>query len=173
ATSNVTSPLTTLGQDDGFLNKYLARVEGDSDFSGIAQDVFDAFKLGRAAIVAKNYEVRDAQADIIRQKISEVIAIRAVYYLQSGKNAIENNDFGAAFHDLSEGYGFVYSLRFTRNNQDDLSYFSQSEVQDFLNNILNDGPNGLWDVTPATLDAISTSIASKFSFTVAEASSAD
>ncbi len=171
--ADAASPLATLGADDSFLNKYLGRVEGDSDFAGIAQDIFDAFKLGRAAIVAKNYEVRDQQAAIIRQKISEVIAIRAVYYLQSGKTAIENQDFGGAFHDLSEGYGFVYSLRFTRNNQDDMAYFSRSEVDGFIDAIMNDGANGFWDVTPETLDTISEAIATKFSFTVAQAANAD
>ena len=51
---------------DSFLNKYLQRVENDPDFTGIAQDIYNAFKLGRAAIVAKNYDVRNAQAEIIR-----------------------------------------------------------------------------------------------------------
>ncbi len=71
-----------------------------SDFAGIAQDIFDAFKLGRAAIVAKDYELRNEQAEILRTKISEVIGIRSVYYLQQGKNAIEAQNFGTAFHDL-------------------------------------------------------------------------
>ncbi|MAM28476.1 MAG: DUF4856 domain-containing protein [Flavobacteriaceae bacterium] len=167
------NPLATIGEDDSFLNKYVGSVAGDSDFSEIATEIFNAFKLGRAAIVAKNYEVRDAQAAIIRQKISEVIAIRAIYYLQNGKTAIENEDFGAAFHDLSEGYGFVYSLRFTRNNQDDNSFFTRSEVDEFTEAMLNDGENGLWDVNPATLDTISEAIAAKFSFTVAQAATAD
>lgn len=167
--ANAATPLTTLGEDDGFLNKYLGRVEGDSDFTGIADEIYNAFKLGRAAIVAKNYEVRDAQAEIIRQRVSEVIAIRAIYYLQSGKAAIENEDFGVAFHDLSEGYGFVYSLRFTRDNQNDQSLFTRSEVDAFIQDIMTDGPNGLWDVTPASLDTVSEAIAAKFSFTVADA----
>ncbi|MDX1463021.1 MAG: DUF4856 domain-containing protein [Marinirhabdus sp.] len=169
ASANEVNPLEDLGEADGFLNKYLFRVDGDADFNGIAQEIYDAFKLGRAAIVASNYEVRDEQAAIIRQKVSEVIAVRAIYYLQSGKTAIINQDLGGAFHDLSEGYGFVYSLRFTRNNQDGSSFFSRSEVDDFISMMLNDGENGLWDITPQTLDAISEAIASKFSFTVAEA----
>lgn len=167
------SPLTTLGEDDSFLNKYLGRVEADTDFAGIAEDLYTAFKLGRAAIVAKNYEVRDAQATIIRQKVSEIIAIRAVYYLQNGKTAIEDGNFGAAFHDLSEGYGFVYSLRFTRNSVDGTSFFSTSEVASFLENMTTDGPNGFWEVTPAMLDGVSDAIAAKFSFSVAEAASVD
>ena len=87
--SDESDPLATLGED-AFLNKYLSRVERDSDFEGIAQQVFDAFKLGRAAIVAGDYSVRDEQANIIRELISKVIAVRAVYYLQQGKNGIPN-----------------------------------------------------------------------------------
>lgn len=168
---NPADPNPTIGQDDNFLNKYIGRVENDDDFAGIAKEIFDAFKLGRAAIVAEDYELRDEQADIIREAISKVIAIRAVYYLQSGKNAITANDMGAAFHDLSEGYGFIYSLRFTRNTATDQPYFSKTEVDGFINSLLGDGNNGLWDVETATLDDISNAIAEKFEFTVAQAGS--
>lgn len=157
----------TTGDDDSFLNKYVGRVEGDSDFAGISQEIFDAFKLGRAAIVESNYEVRDEQAEFLRIKLSEVIGIRAVYYLQQGKNAIETNAFGTAFHDLSEGFGFIYSLQFTRNPDTNAPYFSKEEVDDFIDE-LTEG-NGLWEVTPATLDEMSTTIAARFDFTVAQA----
>ena len=167
-TVNQPNPLATIGDDDSFLNKYVGKVAGSTNFPTIAQDIFDAFKLGRAAIVAKNYQVRDEQAVILKQKISEVIAIRAIYYLQGGKTAVEANDFGGAFHDLSEGYGFLTSLRFTRDTQTGTSIFTKSDVDGYLNDIMSDGPNGLWNVTPQTLDAISEDIASRFDFTVAQ-----
>ena len=167
------NPNATVGDDDGFLNKYIGRVEDDPDFAGIAEDIFDAFALGRAAIVAQNYELRDQQAAILREKISEIIGIRAVYYLQQGKLAIDqaNPDYGTAFHELSEGYGFIYSLRFTRQPGTDASYFSRTEVDELLQDLLSDGPNGLWEVTPETLDTISEVIASRFNFSVAQAGS--
>lgn len=158
------NPLTTLGNDDGFLNKYLARVDSDEDFAGIAQDVFDAFALGRAAIVEGDYELRDKQAQILREKISTVIAVRAIYYLQSGKAAIEAGDMGAAFHDLSEGFGFVYSLQFTRVPNTGQPYFTKSEVDGFLDTMT--AGNGLWDVSVEDLDSISAEIASEFSFSL-------
>ena len=37
--------------------------------------------------------------------------------------------------------------------------------------LLADGDNGLWDVTPATLDALSDQIAAKFNFSVEQAGS--
>ncbi len=168
--ADAADPNADLGADS-FLNKYIGRVEGDTDFEGIANDIFDAFKLGRAAIVAKEYELRDAQAAIIKKKLSEIIAIRAVYYLQQAKNSLvqETPAYGTAFHDLSEGYGFIYSLQFTRRPDSDAPYFSKSETDALLIDLLDDGENGLWDVTAETLDALSNVIADRFDFTLEQA----
>ncbi|AOW21320.1 DUF4856 domain-containing protein [Urechidicola croceus] len=165
-TDDATSP--ALGADS-FLNKYLARVENDADYAGIAQSVYDAFKLGRAAIVAKNYEIRDEQAEIIREEISKVIAVRAIYYLQQGKAALDGGDYGSAFHDLSEGFGFIYSLQFTRQSNTTSPYFTKVEVDAFIAQLMAD--NGFWNVTAETLDSISEDIADAFGLTVAQAGS--
>ncbi|WP_020533035.1 DUF4856 domain-containing protein [Flexithrix dorotheae] len=170
------NPNPTVGSDDDFLNKYLGRVDGDEDFSGIADDLFNALKLGRAAIVENGYSLRDEQVKIIREKVSQVIAVRAVYYLQQGKAALpddRNNEaaYGSTFHALSEGYGFIYSLRFTRMPDSDQPYFTKSEVDTMLSKLMGDGANGLWDIEESTLDSISEEIAAKFDFTVAEAGS--
>lgn len=165
ASADGENPLNTLGSDDAFLNKYLGRVEDDSDFAGIAKEIFDAFKLGRAAIVAKNYTLRDEQAESIRENLSKVIGIRAVYYLQSGKNAISNGNYGSAFHDLSEGFGFVTSLRYTRKPNSSEPYLSAEEI----NTIVIEGlesENGFWELTPEFLDQASAQIASAFGFEV-------
>ncbi|MFD2561636.1 DUF4856 domain-containing protein [Aquimarina rubra] len=172
ASVNPANPNATIGLDDNFLNKYIGRVEGDADFEGIAEEIYNAFKLGRAAIVAKNYTVRDQQATIIKEKISEIIAIRAVYYLQQGKTKLEaaTIDYASAFHDLSEGFGFIYSLQFTRRSDSNTPYFTRTEVQSLIDDLMS-GTNGLWDVTPETLETMSETIASKFDFTVAQAGS--
>lgn len=166
-------PNASIGADDSFLNKYLGRVEGDSDFSGIADEILDAFKLGRAAIVAGEYELRDRQAAIISQKLSEIIAIRAVYYLQQARLVLEGSNpaYGTAFHDLSEGFGFIYSLRFTRNGSG-MPYFNRNEVDQLLDQLMAD-TNGWWDINPAVLDDLSNTIASRFDFTVAQAGSSN
>jgi len=157
----------TLGADS-FLNKYLARVEGDPDFQGIAATIYDAFKLGRAAIVNNDYLTRDDQVDIIRENISKVIAIRAIYYLQQGKANL-GTDWASAFHDLSEGFGFVYSLQFTRKPGTNAAYFSTSEVNGFISTLTSG--NGFWDITADQLDTMSETIAARFSFTVSQARS--
>ncbi|MGY3795089.1 DUF4856 domain-containing protein [Aquimarina sp. 433] len=172
ASADPANPNPTIGDADSFLNKYIGRVEGDPDFAGIAAEIYDALKLGRAAIVAKNYTVRDAQAAIVKEKVSEIIGIRAVYYLQQGKNGLEAGtvDYASVFHDLSEGFGFIYSLQFTQNPATNQPYFSKTEVEVLLNQLMG-ATNGLWDVTPTTLDSLSDTIAAKFSFTVAQAGS--
>jgi hypothetical protein len=163
------NPLTSLGSDDEFLNKYLGRVANNPDFANIEVDLFNAFKLGRAAIVASNYALRDEQAARIQEKISEIIGIRAVYYLQAGKNAFAANQNGTALHDLSEGYGFIYSLQFTHNPATAQPYFSNAEVNQMLIDLTSEGPNGFWDLSPERLDGLSQNIANRFSFTLAQA----
>lgn len=160
------NPDTPVLGADNFLNKYLDRVNSDPDFEGIADDIYNAFKLGRAAIVAKNYTVRDEQAEIIKEKISMVIAVRAVHYLQASKETL-GSDFASAFHDLSEGYGFVYSLQFTRVANTSNPYFTKSQVDAYIAQLMED--NGFWDVTSETLDQISNEISSEFGFTTAQA----
>ncbi len=164
--SDIEDPLSTLGEGS-FLNKYLSRVENDDDFTGIASKIFDAFKLGRAAIVAGNYDVRDEQAEIIKKLLSEIIGIRAVYYLQQSKIDLASNNYGGAFHALSEGYGFIYSLRFTRDATGNNTLFNKNEVAEYIGILEKD--NGFWSLTNEEIDAMSESIAAKFDFTVEEA----
>ena len=168
---NPTDPNATLGENDAFMFKYIGRVEGDASFVGTAETIFEAFKRGRTAIVEDEYELRDEQIAILQKELSEIISIRAVHYLQQAKDAINqpNPNYGTAFHDLSEGYGFIYSLRFTRQPGTNVPYFGQDEVDGFLNDLLGDGENGLWDVTSETLDELSTAIAAPFDFTVEQA----
>ena len=168
---NPTDPNATLGENDAFMYKYIGRVEGDASFVGTAETIFEAFKLGRAAIVENEYRVRDQQIAILQQELSKIIGIRAVHYLQQAKDAITQPDpnYGTAFHDLSEGYGFIYSLRFTRQPGTNVPYFGRDEVDGFLDDLLGDGEYGLWDVTPETLDELSEAIAEPFDFSVAQA----
>ena len=162
-TDNATDP--QLGADS-FLNKYVSRVENDEDFAGIAGKIYNAFKLGRAAIVAGDYNERDIQANVIREEVSNIIGIRAVYYLQQAKPLLDN-DKGAAFHDLSEAFGFIYSLQFTREPGTGEPYFSKEEVDTFLAQLM--AGNGFWEITPATLDQMSEDIVERFDFTLEQA----
>ena len=159
--------------NDSLLYKYIVKVAADEDFAGIDTQILDAFKLGRAAIVAQNYNVLENQVTTLRTLLSKVVGVRAIYYLQQGKANlayISAND-ASAFHDLSEGYGFIYSLQFTRNPNTDAPYFTKEEVDAYLLNLTQD--NGLWDLIGNTtiLDTISSEIATAFGVTVDEAGS--
>ncbi len=153
---------------DSFLNKYVKRVEDDTDFAGIAKEIYDAFKLGRAAIVAKDYELRDKQVEIIREAISKVIAVRAVYYLQYGKDNLAT-DLGAAFHDLSEGYGFIYALRFTQTAATNAPHLPVAEINAFVTALQAGTGFYAFKDDASSLDSMSTRIANVYGFTVEEA----
>jgi len=162
-------PNTVLNEsDDHLLFNYLGVVEGDSDFTGIAEETFEAFKIGRAAIEAGKYEVRDQQTATIRENISKVIAVRAVHYLAAGAKALEEGtNRGGAFHELSEAYGFLYSLRFTHNPETGTPYLTPGKIETFKEQMLAE--NGFWSLTPETLNNMAEEIAAKFDFSVAMA----
>ncbi|AUS04075.1 DUF4856 domain-containing protein [Pseudotamlana carrageenivorans] len=154
---------------DQFLNEYLDRVAQDPDFKNLDVEIYEAFKLGRAAITEGVYTLRDDQVDIIREKLSLVPAVRAVYYLQAAKPILES-DRAAAFHALSEAYGFIYSLQFTRNNATGGAYFSKKEVDLMLEELMVG--DGFWDLNEEKLDILSQNISAKFDFTVEAAADA-
>ena len=141
--------------------KYLKKVNSDAgEEPGIAIEIYDAFKKGRAAIVANDSELRDAQAEIVKTKMSRVILHKAAYYLRGAAEDLEASeiDYANYFHGLSEGYGFVLSLQFTYD-QNGESYFSHVEVHTMLS-ILESG-NGFWDRTPAELNSLAAQIEAK------------
>jgi hypothetical protein len=153
-----------------FWSSYINQVNADTDFNTLKADIDLAFRKGRAAIVANDYKVRDAQIDIIKSKLAMVSAVRAVFYLQEGKGKLATDKGAKAFHALSEGYGFIMSLRYTNKPGTNSPYFTKSEVDAMLASMVS-GTNGLWaiDTLGAKLDTISTQIAVKFGFTVAQA----
>lgn len=153
-----------------FWASYIGQVNADVDFNTLTADIDLAFRKGRAAIVANDYTTRDAQIDIIKAKLAMVPAVRAVFYLQEGKGKLVTDKGAKSFHALSEAYGFIMSLRYTNNPATNSPYFSKSEVDTMLANMVS-GTNGLWaiDTLGAKLDAISLQIATKFGFTVTQA----
>lgn len=139
--------------------KYLKKVNASEEV-GIATEIYDAFKKGRAAIVANDSELRDAQAEIVKTKMSRVILHKAAYYLKGAAEAKAATliDYADYFHGLSEGYGFVLSLQFTYD-QNGISYFSHAEVNTMLSTL--EAGNGFWDRTPAELNEIAVQIEAK------------
>jgi len=164
------NPLTTPNPTYKFWSSYINQVDADSDFGTLREDIELAFRTGRAAIVANDYATRDAQIAIIKQKIALVPAVRAVFYLKEGKAKLTTDSGKKGFHALSEGYGFIMSLRYTNKPGTNAPYMSKVEVDAILNE-LTAGTNGLYDVDylNAHIDGLATQIATRFGFTVAQA----
>lgn len=156
--SDITTASTPQGNGILF-NKYLKKVN-ESEEPGLATEIYDAFKLGRAAIVASNSEVRDEQAEIVKTKMSRVILHKAAHYLRGAAEAkaATDVDYADYFHGLSEGYGFILSLQFTYDS-DGMNYFSHSEVETMLSTL--ESGNGFWDRTPSELDDMAAQIEAK------------
>jgi hypothetical protein len=135
---------------DGLLGKYLNK----SGFETEKAAVFQAFIDGRAAIVAEDYDARDANAAIIKSNLSKVVAQKAHDYLTgaSADVASLNDDY---FHGLSEGYGFILSLQFTNDGSGN-AYMTHQEVMTMLSAL--EAGNGLWDRTAAELDEMAVQV---------------
>ena len=143
---------------DVLVSKYLKKVDGSS-LPGIAQEIYDAFKKGRAAIVAGAYDVRDEQAAIVSTKLSMVIGRKAADYLRSYVSKRNDGKWADAHHALSEGWGFILSLQFTKNAATGAPYYSNAEVNQLLTDIDN-----FWTVSTTDLESMASAIESKFGF---------
>jgi hypothetical protein len=160
-----------------YWDSYINQVNADADFNTVKADINAAFRKGRAAITAGDYKTRNEQIKIIKEKLAIVPAVRAVFYLKDGKAKLTAGDNGIkAFHALSEGYGFIMSLRYTNKPGTNNPYMSKTEVDAILAKLMAGtaaGKPGLWDIDylNANIDALAEQIATKFGFTVAQAQS--
>lgn len=132
---------------DSLLGKYLNKFDNHKEI------VFDAFIAGRKAIVDMDYEERDAQALIIKNHLSVVVAQKAYDYLTAAATDAENEN-GDYFHALSEGYGFIMSLQFTNFNG--TPYFTHTQVMEMIATL--EAGNGFWDRTESDLNAMAAQI---------------
>ncbi|MGB2231587.1 MAG: DUF4856 domain-containing protein [Flavobacteriaceae bacterium] len=138
---------------DILLNKYAGKVNGSDADQVDMSSVYDAFIAGRTAIVNNDYTKRDLEAAKIKLYLDKIIAIRAAYYLEAAAEIIANRDARPdAFHDLSEGYGFVLSLQFT-------DFFTNAEVEVLLDQLLEG--DGFWKVESNTLNTMAQQIRTK------------
>jgi hypothetical protein len=123
------------------LMKYFKKVNAEGGYEpGIGQTVYDAFIMGRTAIVNRDYDLREAQADIIQVELSKVIGYYAIHYLNDYISKVEAGNIAKAHHSLSEAYGFILSLQFTNNGNDE-PYMSKADVESFLDTSLADFHN--------------------------------
>ncbi len=78
--------------------------------------MFNAFLKGRAAIGAYDVTVRNEQIDIILAKWEQLAAISILDYATGPTLSTSIGNKGAQLHDLSEGFGFIFSLQYRPAN---------------------------------------------------------
>ena len=159
--SGLGDPVT--GRDTANLNYYLNKVNS-SDEVGISDKIYKAFIAGRAAIVNKDYTERDKQAGIISAEISKVVGYKAQYYLVSGAKKITDGKMASALHALSEAYGFILGLQFTKDSSGN-PYMTNEEVNGLLAR-LSAGDGGLWERTAEELTVMAAEVATATGLTL-------
>lgn len=142
------------------LGKYLNKHTDGNTKSGVdyRQRVYDAFKMGRQALVDECPAELDRQITEINNCLSKVVAWHAQDYLKSAALAIGTDDF---FHDVSEAWGFVYSLQFTK--VDGSALFSNADVMGMITT-LDAGDAGAYSLNAATLNTMAATINSTVTF---------
>lgn len=143
--------------DIRFWGKYTNKHEAVYPLNKI---VMDAFLNGRAAISAKDLDTRDAQITILRKNWELVIAATSIYYLNNVKDDL-GSDPVAAYHGLSEVYGFVSSLKYGTG----ASGITASQVNNILTDLFGSSDALLannYNVTTAKIEAAKTALVNIF-----------
>jgi hypothetical protein len=136
---------------ESYLGSYARQVGAEA--GGDPTAIYMALIKGRAAIVNKDLTTRDAQIAYIRTSLEKAIATIAISYLNKTKTATTD---GAKFHALSEGAGFVYSLRFAYSAK------INKAKSDELLGLLTNKTNGFWSLTNTDIDNVRDQIANTF-----------
>lgn len=126
--------------------------EGRFGFQGINEEIMEAFRKGRAAIVQKEYEARDEAILKVQNLWERVIGGTAANYLERSLSS-DNPPTYRKHHYLSEAIAFMLSLKykFDGGNSKNPRYSNAQLVEEALAII---GPEtNLWDVTDADINA--------------------
>lgn len=111
---------------DRFWGKY---ADGRETLLQSASKISEAFRKGRAAIDAQEYDIRDEQVDIIRDEMEKLQAACAIHYLNGAKDDIANNT--TRNHKLSEVYAFLHGMKFGYNSISEVG-MTASEIDQAL-----------------------------------------
>ena len=150
------------GNKYNFLGKYLSKHDGvGASGKNYRQEVYDAFKMGRQALVDGCQEELDRQIEIINSTLSKVVAWHAQDYLTSSGLMVADHSTGF-FHYVSEAWGFVYSLQFMKIDGNPV--FSHSEVMQMIETLDNPNGNGAWSLDKETLDQMAADINARVDF---------
>ena len=117
---------------------------------GSNKKLMDAFLTGRAAISNNDMSTKNQQRDIILKEMERVVAGAAIHYMNKARaefaNDVKRN------HYLSEGTGFINSLRYKPN-----ATITPIEI----NSILNDLGDNFYEVTIANITSVRDQLSGK------------
>lgn len=124
------------------------------------EKMMNAFLKGRAAISAKDLTTRDEQIEVLRKNWELVVAATAIYYLNKAKTTL-TTDPAAAYHALSEVYGFISSLQYGAGT----GSITPANVEAVLTNLYGSSDAlqaNNYNVTDAKIEAAKTSLVTYF-----------
>lgn len=109
----------------------------------VSAPLMDAFIKGRQAIINKDYGTRDAAITEVRNTWETIAAAMAIHYINGAKANIADDMIRN--HELSEGIGFLMSLRFNPTQR-----ISDQEIEDIMESKLEN----LYEVNVQDLNEI-------------------
>lgn len=118
---------------------------------GSNKKLMDAFLTGRAAISHDDMVTKNQQRDIILHEMERVVAAAAIHYMNKAKDAFAND--AKRNHYLSEGTGFINSLRYKPN-----ATITPIEI----NSIQADLGDNFYEVTVAKILSVRDQLSDKF-----------
>jgi hypothetical protein len=124
------------------------------------EKVMGAFREGRAAISAGDIDTRDEQITAIVKNWELVVAATSIYYLNNVKDDL-GTDNAAAYHGLSEVYGFISSLKHGKSDQG----ITSSQINTILTDLFGSSDALLannYNVTTAKIEAAKTALVAIF-----------
>jgi len=134
--------------------KFLAGYSEEMDVVlGCSDVIMNAFKKGRAAIVANNKEVKNQQIKILYSELERLAAAVAIHYVNE---SLEKTNEGDRHHVLSECYGFVRALRYQHPEYRKLT---PDEVDQLLN--VEIGSN-FWETTESGLNNVKNKLSATY-----------
>lgn len=135
--------------------RYWAKYSNSFDgLIGCNDNLMNAFKTARAAITAKEMEVKEEQVVLIQAEMEKIIAASAIHYINKAKN--ESNP-GNRIHYLSEAYYFLKALSYASFEHRKIS---AAQVKTLLDTF---GKN-MWQVNTTDLNQVKSTLSNAYGF---------
>ena len=122
---------------------------------GTVENTLKAFIKGRDAINRKDYTTRDAAAVEIRKNLELINACAFISYMNQSKAAI--GDYAVRCHTLSEGLGFLLSLKYNSERK-----ISQTDFNTVEANFYRNGNLSTYHLTATEINAMIDKISSVY-----------